>query len=227
MRRALLLVVLPLAGCSVSNAFFNFPDFQQKDNQTACVDLQNAFTQKSGECSGDFFQRDAEALCPERLNEQDPLCASFFDCQASTLICDQGFVTQDFTICQSEFPGLQCNDPFDRIEVTVRFTLEFSDAADCAEAGVVDFGVGINQLSGLGASFGSIGLCADAPNAFFESKSTFPASLDFVGLDARFDGFGTAETAYVADEVVVELEDFGPDETVDLGVITLSPNPFR
>jgi hypothetical protein len=227
MRRALCLALLPLAGCSLSNAFFNLPDFQQQDNRTACVDFQNAISQASQDCSpGNGFQLNAESLCPERLNELDPLCASYFQCKAETLLCEDGFPREDPS-CDEAFPGLRgrCTDPFDNVEVTVSFSIDFADVEDCASAGVVELAFDVIEADGSGASSTGAGPCTEESFTAFETKSSFPARIFVFGLDGPFDDFGNRALIYESDEIFVPLETISEDNSLDLGIITLQPRP--
>jgi hypothetical protein len=237
-RGARALVVLMIAGaaapaCSLSNAFFGFPDFQQVDNETACRDFQTAFQAAFRSCAGSDIALPIDSLCPERLNERDPRCASRFQCEQEALACVDGTVEG---ICEdATLSTLVCTDPFDSVAVEVSFTISIEGAPDCATAGIADVLVEVVSLDGQDGHFEPLGPCGDNAFAFVVGKSVFPARVELFGLDRPFEP-GVSQPIYATSDVVVELADLTPEEridadgfviaqeVVDLGEIVLVPD---
>ncbi len=216
-----------LSGCGLSNAFFHVPDFQQVDNATACRALKDAEAQVFADCSGTAVippeQRGYE-FCPDRLNTRDPLCASFFQCQADTLACVDGFPQPgpDAATCDGIVDG-RCDDPFADISVTVSFTAELDGGQDCAAAGVVELTL---TASGVpGASTTSAGACSDPVHEVGIQKTFFPGSLQIIGLDGPFDDFPNSRPLFVSESIDVSLDDIDAQDKLDLGDVVLHPVP--
>lgn len=208
----LLCLLTVLAGCSLSNAFLGFPDFFT--NESACRDVQRANSEGSCRCDG-FCEatppEELERLCPSRLNERDGRCGDFFRCEqdnAEGLVCGEG--VPNFRDCSAEFAALVCTDPFDDLQVTVTFTVEFEDADDCADAGVgflfVDFG---NE---------PVACETGVPLQAKIVKSRLPVELSVRGVD----NLGPEqEGRYFNIRVPIAFEDLDENDAVDIGVIVM------